>query len=156
MVLFSGVDTSGDTELWETNGTAAGTTELDPSSGTWSLGLFPSGLTALSQDDPPPAVATTPEVTAGANAGYTAGAAAIALDPGLSISDPVELALASATVSIGIGFLAGDTLSVGSSQAGVASSYNAGTGVLRRFPARPVWPPIRRRSTRSPSLPPAR
>ena len=126
MVLFSGVDTSGDTELWETDGTAAGTTELNPSSGTWSMGLFPSGLTALSQGSVP----ETPEVTAGASISYVAGSAAVALDPGLSISDPGSPTLGGATISVGAGFHAGDTLSVGSPQAGVTSSYNAGTGVL--------------------------
>ena len=38
--------------------------------------------------------------------------------------------LTAATVSISAGFVQGDALSVGSSQAGIASAYNAATGVL--------------------------
>lgn len=90
------------------------------------MGLFPSGLTALSQGSVP----ETPEVTTDASISYVAGSAAVALDPGLSISDPGSPTLAGATISVDAGFLAGDTLSVGSAQAGVTSSYNAGTGVL--------------------------
>ena len=71
--------------------------------------------------------AVLPALTAGANASYTAGTAAVALDPGLSITGP---SLTGATISIGAGFRAGDALSVGSPQGGIISSYNAGTGVL--------------------------
>jgi FG-GAP-like repeat len=68
-----------------------------------------------------------PVLTAGANASYVAGAAPVALDPGLSITG---LPLTGATVSIGAGLLPGDTLTVGSPQGGITSSYDAGTGVL--------------------------
>jgi ELWxxDGT repeat protein len=47
MVLFSGADTNGHDELWTTDGTAAGTTEIDPSSPGRSIGLSPLDLTAL-------------------------------------------------------------------------------------------------------------
>jgi hypothetical protein len=57
-------------------------------------------------------------MTAGASISYVAGAAAVALDRKLSISDPDSSTLAGATISIGAGFHAGDALSVGSSQAG--------------------------------------
>ena len=67
-------------------------------------------------------------LTAGANASYVAGAAAVALDPGLSITGPSMTT--GATVSIAAGHLSGDTLTVGSPQGGILSSYNAGTGVL--------------------------
>jgi uncharacterized repeat protein (TIGR03803 family) len=73
---------------------------------------------------------TPPEVTAGASISTVAGAAAVVLDPGLSISDPQSSTLAGATISFGAGFVAGDVLSVGAPQAGITSSYNAGTGVL--------------------------
>ena len=52
VVLFSGVDSSGHDELWTTNGTAAGTTEINPSSAAQSLGLSPLDLTALNQAGP--------------------------------------------------------------------------------------------------------
>ena len=66
-------------------------------------------------------------LTAGANASYVAGAAAVALDPGLSITGP---SMTGATVSIAAGFVAGDALRVGSPQGGITSSYDTGTGVL--------------------------
>ena len=55
VVLFKGTDSNGHDELWTTNGTAAGTTEIDPSSPSQSLGLSPFDLTALT---PGPALPT--------------------------------------------------------------------------------------------------
>ena len=86
--------------------------------------------TTVTDSDPVVATTPTPEVTAGASISTVAGAAAVALDPGLSISDPDSSTLAGATISISAGLLPGDTLTVGAPQAGVTSSYNAGTGVL--------------------------
>jgi uncharacterized repeat protein (TIGR03803 family) len=71
-----------------------------------------------------------PVLTAGASISYVAGAAPVALDPGLSISDVESTTLIAATVRIGAGFHAGDALSVGSAQSGITSSYDASTGVL--------------------------
>jgi hypothetical protein len=44
-VLFEGADSSGRTDLWETNGTAVGTFELTGVAGAPSTGLYPSDLT---------------------------------------------------------------------------------------------------------------
>ena len=123
VVLFSAVDSSGNTQMWETNGTAAGTTEIDPSSATQSLGLFPTDLTAI-------AAGLGPVVSAGATVSYVTGAAPVALDAGLAVTDSAAVSLSTATVSISTGFVLGDALSVGSSQAGIVSQYNAATGVL--------------------------
>ena len=49
VALFNGIDSSGHSELWKTNGTAAGTTEVNPIAGTQSIGLSPVDLTALNQ-----------------------------------------------------------------------------------------------------------
>ena len=49
VVLFNGIDSHGHHELWKTNGTAAGTTEINPSSATESIGLFPVDLTWLAK-----------------------------------------------------------------------------------------------------------
>ena len=51
------------------------------------------------------------------------------LDAALTVSDPSSATLASATVSIGAGFIAGDTLNF-TNQNGITGSYNAATGVL--------------------------
>jgi uncharacterized repeat protein (TIGR03803 family) len=71
-----------------------------------------------------------PVVTAGASLSYLAGAAPVALDPGLSISDVESPNLIGATVSIGAGLHAGDALSVGLAQIGITSSFNAGVLTL--------------------------
>jgi hypothetical protein len=71
-----------------------------------------------------------PTVTAGATATFTGGGAAVALDGGLTISDPDSGGnLTSATVSVGTGFLAGDTLNF-TNQNGISGSYDAVHGVL--------------------------
>jgi ELWxxDGT repeat protein len=129
-VLFVGSDAQGQVGLWETDGSVAGTYELTDIAGASSLtGLAPFGLTAIGT---PELVAggSTPVLAAGARANYVAGAAPVTLDAGLSISDTESTGLTGATVSIGEGFLAGDALSVGSPQAGIASNYNAAAGVL--------------------------
>jgi hypothetical protein len=71
-----------------------------------------------------------PVVTAGASVSTVAGANPIALDAGLAVADAAAVSLSAAMVSISAGFVHGDTLSVGSSQTGIASQYNAATGVL--------------------------
>ena len=118
--LFSGYDSSGSLGLWVTNGTVAGTHELTGVAAAAAAGLAPTDLTTVGG----------PVLTAGASIEYVAGGAPVTLDAGLSISDTELTSLIGATVSIGAGFLAGDALSVGSPQTGIASSYNAATGAL--------------------------
>jgi large repetitive protein len=71
----------------------------------------------------------TPVVTAGATATFNGGGSAVALDSGLTVTDVSSTTLASATVSIGTGFLSGDTLNF-TNQNGISGSYSASTGVL--------------------------
>jgi hypothetical protein len=71
-----------------------------------------------------------PVIAAGATSSYTAGAPAVVLDGGLTVSDPNSATLVGATVSIGTGFFGGDTLNLGSAAAGITSSYNPANGVL--------------------------
>ncbi len=122
VALFSGYDTSGNLELWQTNGSVAGTTEIGPVSGSESMGLSPTDLTAIGM--------VGPVLTAGANVSYVTGAAPVTLDAALSVADATAVSLSAATVSISAGFVLGDTLSVGSPQTGIVSQYNAATGVL--------------------------
>ena len=75
-------------------------------------------------------VTLTPVLTAGAKTSYAAGAAPVTLDAGLTVSDAEPISLTGAKVSIGAGFLTGDTLSVSSPQAGIISDYIDTTGVL--------------------------
>ena len=60
---------------------------------------------------------------------YQLGGAAVAVAQGLAVSDSSGSTLASATVAIAGGFLAGDALNF-SNQSGITGSYNASTGVL--------------------------
>ncbi len=55
-VLFSGYDSTHHQSLWVTNGTSAGTTELSNAAlatSPYSIGLFPSDLTAIGTTTPP-------------------------------------------------------------------------------------------------------
>jgi VCBS repeat-containing protein len=72
----------------------------------------------------PPIVTTSAGSTA-----YTEGAAATAVDAGLTTSDPDSANLASARVRISSGFESGDQLAL-TRQNGITGSYNAATGVL--------------------------
>ena len=71
----------------------------------------------------------TPTVVAGATATFTGGGGPVVLDAALTVSDPSSTTLASATVAIGAGFVAGDTLNF-TNQNGITGSYDAATGVL--------------------------
>ncbi len=75
-------------------------------------------------------VHTGPTVTAGATVAFAAGDAAAPLDSALTVSDPDSGGnLAGATIRIGSGFVAGDTLHF-VNQNGISGSYVAGTGIL--------------------------
>ena len=75
------------------------------------------------------AVNDAPVVTAGATVGFTEQGTAVVLDSGLVLSDADNTTLAGATVSIGSGLFAGDTLSF-VNQNGITGSYDGSTGVL--------------------------
>ena len=74
------------------------------------------------------AVNDPPVVTAGTTVGYTEQGTAAVLDASLTLSDPDNTTLASATVSIG-GFFVGDTLNF-TNQNGISGSYDGSTGIL--------------------------
>ena len=64
------------------------------------------------------------------SASYTEAAAPVTLSSGLTVSDADNPTLASATVSISGGLLAGDTLAANLTGTAIAQSYNPATGVL--------------------------
>jgi len=71
-----------------------------------------------------------PTVTAGATVTFTSGGSALALDSGLTVSDPDSGGnLAGATVKIASGYLSGDTLNF-TTQNGISGSYSSGTLTL--------------------------
>src|SRR6185437_14084718 len=73
----------------------------------------------------------TPVVTTTAgNLAYTENAGAVAIDPGLTVTDSDNTNLTGATVAITAGFVsAQDTLAF-TNQLGITGNYNSGTGVL--------------------------
>lgn len=83
-----------------------------------------SGNNRIRMVTEPPVVTTTSGTTT-----YPEGAAAVAVDPGVTVSDAGSTTLDSATVSITTGFASGDTLGF-TNQNGISGSYDAGTGVL--------------------------
>ena len=86
-----------------------------------------SSATATSALD---TVHVAPTVTAGATATFTGGGAAVTLDGPLTVSDPDSGGnLTGATVSIGTGFISGDTVNF-TTQNGITGSYISATGVL--------------------------
>jgi microcystin-dependent protein/N-acetylneuraminic acid mutarotase/lipopolysaccharide export system protein LptA len=71
-----------------------------------------------------------PTITAGASVTFTGGGAAVTLDNAVTVSDPDSGGnLAGATVSIGSGYLLGDTLSFANT-ATITGSYDPNLGVL--------------------------
>ena len=66
---------------------------------------------------------------AGNTTGYVEQAAPVAIDPGLSVSDPNAANLVDAVVTIASGFVAGDTLSF-TNQNGISGSYDSAAHVL--------------------------
>ena len=83
----------------------------------------------LQDTDQTPIIVTTGGVT-----GYEVGPPATTIDSGITFSDRDNTTLASATVSIGVGFHSGDGLSLapggGSGHGNITATYDASTGVL--------------------------
>jgi putative cell wall-binding protein len=83
---------------------------------------------AYAVPDETPIVTTT-----GGTTNYVAGASAVTIDGGVTVSDLDNATQSAGTVSIGSGFHSGDVLSFtndGATMGNVAASYNAATGVL--------------------------
>jgi hypothetical protein len=76
-----------------------------------------------------PSAAPVVTTTAG-NLAYTENAGAVAIDPGLTVTDADSTNLTGATVSITAGFVSADDTLAFSNQLGITGSYNSGTGVL--------------------------
>jgi len=67
---------------------------------------------------------------AGNTVTFTQGGAAVTASPGVTVTSVDKLNLASASVIISTGFLAGDTLSAVTTGTGITATYNAGIGLL--------------------------
>ncbi|WP_440224335.1 beta strand repeat-containing protein [Dokdonella sp. MW10] len=71
-----------------------------------------------------------PVVMAGGTLAYTEGSGAVAIAPGLTVTDADDTQLAGATVQITAGYTNGQDVLGGGSGGGVTASFNAGTGTL--------------------------
>ncbi|MCZ8081504.1 MAG: Ig-like domain-containing protein, partial [Rhodobacteraceae bacterium] len=91
--------------------------------GPWSLATVGLGNSVNAVAEPPVLALNL------ASAAYVEGQAALVLDSSLTVDDADLLPLASATVAITGGFTSGDILTV-ASPGSLATSYDAGTGVL--------------------------
>lgn len=94
------------------------------SDGTFSSSPVFSAVDIIGVDQPPVLS------NAGTGASYTSGGSEVTIDPALAVSDPDNLGLAGATVSITNGYVDGDTLEADTSGTNIAASYDAATGVL--------------------------
>jgi hypothetical protein len=81
-------------------------------------------ITVNAANDPPVVTATA------GNLPYTENAAATAIDPGLTVTDPDSTNLTGATVAITANFASGQDVLAFTNQLGITASYNSGTGVL--------------------------
>jgi plastocyanin len=114
------------TTLGTINGTTLGTLSVPGGVGGQPLIALPFAATAWAMGS---VVSNPPVVTAGSSVTFTGGGSAVALDSGLAVADSSSTTLVGATVSIGTGLLAGDTLNF-TSQSGITGSYGAGTLTL--------------------------
>ena len=109
------------TSISDSGGTANGGAD------TTSLSIAAT-VTVVATDDP------STVSTSGGTTAFTEGAGAVAIDSGLTLSDPDSASLTSATVSITDNFMSGqDVLAFvnnGSTMGNITGSYNAATGVL--------------------------
>jgi hypothetical protein len=105
--------------------------------GTWVLDAttgpapdaLPANLTAIQSFDDILIVSPQITGTTGIAATFDGGGAPVVLDSGITITDQASTTLAGATVSIGSGFIAGDTLNF-LNQNGISGSFNSANGVL--------------------------
>ncbi|WP_125939803.1 Ig-like domain-containing protein [Mycolicibacterium grossiae] len=88
------------------------------------------GVVAITVVALPPIVNVPPLVTTSLGRTYNAGTTAIALDPTLTVADLTSATMSGATVTIGTGRTAADTLAYTGSVAGIGASWDAATGTL--------------------------
>jgi hypothetical protein len=92
--------------------------------GTLASAAVTATLSVVNVDDPPTLALTS------ANSTWTEEGTSVAVISGATATDPDNLNLASATVSISGGFFTGDTLSFSTAGTSISGSYNSSTGVL--------------------------
>jgi hypothetical protein len=95
-------------------------------------GVFGSGNFALSSDGSGGtdiSFQLAPAIVAGGTVSFAGGGSPMTLDSGLTVTDLGGATLVGATISIGSGFLAGDTLNF-TTQNGITGTFDGATGTL--------------------------
>jgi ELWxxDGT repeat protein len=125
--LFNGMGSDGRNDLWVTDGTAAGTSEISVAGSNLYAGLTPSGLTQFTQSLVRPVLSNVP-----ASDSYTERAAPVALAPSLHVTDDNSATLTSATVAITGGTFAndGDALAVNTAGTSITAAYDSASETL--------------------------
>jgi trimeric autotransporter adhesin len=124
-LTLSGVDTVAhyeqvlDSVTFSSTGGTAGNRTID-----WAVN---DGVSSSATSASTATVHDMPIVSAGATATFTGGGSAQPLDTGLTVADGSSMTLASATVSIGAGFLSGDTLTINGTTSGTINDGANGT-----------------------------
>jgi hypothetical protein len=112
------------TDLGTYNGTTFSSLAVPGGAGSVPLTVVPVAATAWSDAANPIAV------VAGASVTYHNGGAAVALDPGLTLTDSSSATMTSAAIVIGDdGLVAGDTLNF-TNQNGITASFNSSSGEM--------------------------
>jgi CSLREA domain-containing protein len=112
-----------------TNGTASFSVTLSDNGSNTPPNSNTSGAQAFTITVAAPNATPVVTTTAG-NLAYTENAGAVAIDPGLTVTDSDNANLTGATVSITAGFVSADDTLAFVNQLGITGSYNSGTGVL--------------------------
>lgn len=111
---------------WDGTSGAAGTkvaTATNGGASAFSTGTDTADITVT-------AVGDAPVVVAGGSLAYTENQAATAINATLTVTDIDSAMLASATVSIGTGFVSGEDVLGFVDQSGITGTYDASSGVL--------------------------
>jgi ELWxxDGT repeat protein len=132
--LFEGRDIAGNVGVWVTDGTAAGTHELNVGGASanglqpslYSNELAPFGLISANLNAVPVLIDVS------ANASFTEEGPATTVSPSVSVSDAQSTTLASATVQITGGTFTGggDVLVANTASTSITASYNSTTETL--------------------------
>ena len=108
------------------NPTRTVTWVLNDGSGSFNLSTTQTETVSITAINDAPTLTSVVGVTS-----YTENAAPITVSPSITVSDPDNLKLANATVSVGNGFGGdGSVLAVNTAGTGITANYSGGTGVL--------------------------
>jgi FG-GAP-like repeat len=120
------VSTSSNPDDYGSNPTRTVTWVLNDGSGSFNLSTTQTETVSITRVNDPPTLTSVVGVTS-----YTENAAPITVSPSITVSDPDNLTLANATVSISNSFAGdGDVLATNTAGTSITASYNSATETL--------------------------